>query len=208
MDAEQTDDGEVAQHAVKRLAAVVTSNSRWLLTTLHSSQLLVDLGALDQGVQNVKNAVATPGIWIVAQELDLLLVRTLTRNLIAVRAEVVELVDKLVNDIPRPVVLQNHVSLVAFCGVWFRPYGWWLQIDWSVRVQDEMEQAAVVVIALEFDLKRRREIKRLSSSRKSSLNVVCLLSHAHAAVKLGILKLDLLLVLGDQDFLLDVRLIV
>lgn len=67
--------------------------------------MLIDLGSLDKRVQDVQHAVAAPGVGIVAKKLDFLVVVGLSRNLVPVGAEAVELVDKFVDDIPCPVVL-------------------------------------------------------------------------------------------------------
>ncbi len=107
VDAEESNDGEVSKHAVERLGSVVSCNSHWLLVALHGGELFVDLGSLDERVQDVKNGVASPGVWILAEDLDLLSVVAGARNLLAVGAELVELVDKLINDVPSPVVLAN-----------------------------------------------------------------------------------------------------
>ena len=107
VDAEESDDREVSQHAVEWLGSVVSSNGHWLLVALHGSKLLVDLGSLDKRVQNVEDGVASPRVWVLAEELDLLGVVSSAGNLLAVGAELVELVDELINDIPSPVVLEN-----------------------------------------------------------------------------------------------------
>lgn len=67
--------------------------------------MFIDLGSLDKGVQNVQHAVAAPGVGVVAKKLDLFVVVGLSRNLVPVGAEAVELVNKFVDDIPCPVVL-------------------------------------------------------------------------------------------------------
>ena len=106
VDAEKTDDREISKHSVERFGTVVASHSHWLFVALHCRKLLVDLGSLDKGVQDIENAVAAPGVWVVAKQLDLLLVAGLSRDLVSVGTEVIELVDELVNDIPCPVVLR------------------------------------------------------------------------------------------------------
>lgn len=104
--AEKTDDGEVSEHAVEWLGAVVAGNGHWLLVALHGGELLVDLRALDQGVEDVEDRVAAPGVWVFAEDLDLLCIVTGACNLLAVGAELVELVDELVDNVPSPVVLR------------------------------------------------------------------------------------------------------
>lgn len=105
VDAQETDDREVSQHAVDGLGTVVTSDCQRLFVALHGGQLLVDLGSLNEGVQHVQHAVAAPGVGVVAKELDFLIVVGLSRDLVPVGAEAVELINKFVDDIPCPVVL-------------------------------------------------------------------------------------------------------
>ena len=87
-------------------------------------------------------------------------------------------------------------------------YGRWFKVDRSVRVQDEVEQGAVVVVRLELDLKGRRVVKGLGCGSESGLDVVGLLSHAHSSVVVLALVLDLLLVVGNHGLLLAIGLIV
>lgn len=112
VDAQETDDGEVPQHLIQGALAVVAGVEVRVLAALHGGQLLVDLGALDQRVEDVEDAVAAPGVWVLAQQLDLVGVVVLEGDLLAVAAEAVELVDELIDDVPRPVVLWA-VSCVA-----------------------------------------------------------------------------------------------
>lgn len=91
-------------------------------------------------------------------------------------------------------------------------HGWGLQVDGAFRVQDEVEEVAVGVVALELDLERRGEVQRLGSGDKSRLNIIGLLGHGQGADALqllahAILVLDLLLVIIDQGFLLDVAVV-
>lgn len=108
VDAQQADDGEVAKHTVEVFGSVFASDGHGLLVTALGSQLLGDVGSLDQGVEDVENAVAAPGVGVVAQDLRLLLVVRLSRNSHTVGREGVELVDELVDDIPGPVVLETQ----------------------------------------------------------------------------------------------------
>lgn len=55
VDPQKSDDGKVTQHLVQRARAVLSSHSQWILISLDSSQLLVDLRSLDEGVQDVQN---------------------------------------------------------------------------------------------------------------------------------------------------------
>lgn len=73
-----------------------------------------------------------------------------------------------------------------------------------------MEQAAVGIVALELDIERCREVEGLSCGGKSSLDVVGLLGHGQRVDLLQfhtILILDLLLVIGDQGFLLHIAVV-
>lgn len=113
--AQQTDDREVTQHLVQRAGAVLTSEGNGVLTALHGCQLLVDLGSLDERVENIQHGVAAPGVWVLAKELSLLLVGSAASNAVAVAAERLELVDELVNNIPSPVVLYSwKCQIVSF----------------------------------------------------------------------------------------------
>lgn len=102
---EQTDDGKVTKHAVERLGAVLAGNSHGVLAPLGSSQLFGDLRPLNEGVEDVENAVAAPGVGVLLENLDFLLVVCLSGDPRAVRGKRVELVDELVDNVPSPVVL-------------------------------------------------------------------------------------------------------
>lgn len=77
---QETDDGEVSQHAVQVLRAVLAGNGHGVLVTLHGAQLLGDLGSLDQRVEHVEDAVAAPRVGVLAEDLDLLLIVGLSRD--------------------------------------------------------------------------------------------------------------------------------
>jgi hypothetical protein len=119
--------------------------------------LLIDLRSLNERVEDVENTVTTPCIWIGAEDFDFFFIVGLSRNLVSVRAKVVELIDELIDDIPSPVVL----SISQLC-IKQRPgdfsYGWRFEVHRSVRIQDEVEQAAVVIVTREFDLERCRKV--------------------------------------------------
>lgn len=73
-----------------------------------------------------------------------------------------------------------------------------------------MEQAAVGIVALELDIEGCRKVEGLGGGGKSSLDVVGLLSHSQRVDLLqlhAILILDLLLVIGDQGFLLHIAVV-
>lgn len=89
-------------------------------------------------------------------------------------------------------------------------HGGGLEVDGALRVEDEVEQAAVRVVALELDFKRGRKVEGLGGGNEAGLDVVGLLGHGQGADLLeleAILVLDLLLVVGNQCFLLDVAVI-
>lgn len=65
--AQQADDGEVAEHAVEGPGAVVAGDGVGVLVAFHGEQLLVDLGALDEGVEDVEDGVAAPGVGVLAE---------------------------------------------------------------------------------------------------------------------------------------------
>ena len=103
--AEEPDDGEVTEHAVKRARAVFARDFVGVLVALDGRELLVHLRALDEGVQHVENAVASPGLRVLFEHGDLLLRLRGAGDAVAVGTEAVELVDELVDNIPSPVVL-------------------------------------------------------------------------------------------------------
>lgn len=74
VDAKETDDGEVSKHSVKVLGTVLAGHGHGVLVALHGCQLLGDLRSLDKRVQNVQNAVASPGVGVLPENLSLLLV--------------------------------------------------------------------------------------------------------------------------------------
>lgn len=64
---QQADDGEVAEHAVQGSGAVVARDGVGVLVAFHGEELLVDLGALDEGVEDVEDGVAAPGVGVLAE---------------------------------------------------------------------------------------------------------------------------------------------
>ena len=110
VDAQEPDDGEVAEHAVEWPGAILACDGGGVLVAFDGRQLLVDLRALDERVEHVEDGVAAPGVGVVAEDLDLLFVVAFARDAVAVAAEGGELVDELVDDVPGPVVLGGVVS--------------------------------------------------------------------------------------------------
>ena len=76
-----------------------------IFVSLHGVELLVDLAALDERVEDVEDGVAAPGIGIIAQELSFFAGGFGASDAIAVAAEGFELVDEFVNYVPCPVIL-------------------------------------------------------------------------------------------------------
>ena len=64
---QQADDGEVAEHAVEGPGTVVAGDGVGVLVAFHGEELLIDLGALDEGVEDVEDGVAAPGIGVLAE---------------------------------------------------------------------------------------------------------------------------------------------
>ena len=103
---QQANDREIAEHLVERARAVLAGESDRVLTPLDSRELLVDLRALNERVQNIQHRVAAPGVGVLAEQLRFLLVGSAASHTVTVAAKRLELVDELVNDIPGPVVLE------------------------------------------------------------------------------------------------------
>lgn len=95
-----------------------------------------------------------------------------------------------------------------FAGYLRRSYGWRLQVHRSFGVQDEVEQAAVAVVALKLNFKRGGKVQGLRRSGEPRLDVVGLLGHAQPPIEVFILIMNLLLVVGDQGLLRHIRLII
>lgn len=213
VDSEETNDGEVAEHFVEVLGTKLAGHGHGVLVSFHGSQLLGNLGSLDERVQDVEDTVAAPGVGVLTKNLSLLLVGLLSRNSHSVGRESVELVNELIDNIPSPVVLHQTVSpsihqiLYIFPGTTNRRR---LEINRTFRVQDKVEHAAISIVTLELGLEGGLEIERLSGLNKSSLDIVGLLGHGQRiclAQFLAILILDLLLVLGHQGLLLNIAVV-
>lgn len=109
VDAQQTDDREVSQHPVQRAGTVFSSICHRVLATLDSGQLVVDLRPLDQRVENIEHGIAAPSIRILAQKLGFLLIGPASGNTVAVSTERLKLVNKLIDNIPCPEVLNQSI---------------------------------------------------------------------------------------------------
>jgi hypothetical protein len=128
--------------------------------------LFINLRSLDERVKDVENAVATPCVWRLAEDLNVFFIASLARDAVSVGAERVELVDEFIDNIPRPVVLECLLDSAHIIEFWLAHRGWF-KINGSIGVEDEVEQAAIVVIACKFDLQRCGKVQRLCSSSKS-----------------------------------------
>ena len=67
--------------------------------------MLVDLAALNEGVEDIEDGIAAPGIGIIAQQLGFFAGGFSSGNAVAVAAKGFELVDKFVDYVPCPIVL-------------------------------------------------------------------------------------------------------
>ena len=63
------------------------------------------MAALDEGVEDVQDGVAAPGVLVFTQEESFLAGWISAGDTVAVTAEGLELVDELVDNIPGPVIL-------------------------------------------------------------------------------------------------------
>jgi hypothetical protein len=112
----QSDNGEIAQHLVQASTPILARIWGGIFATFAGSELFADLAALDEGVEDVEDGVAAPGVWVLAQDGDFVFVYlaagAVVGEALAVAAEGVELVDEFVDDFPSPEVLSNHVSFV------------------------------------------------------------------------------------------------
>ena len=77
----------------------------WIFVSLHSIELLIDLAALNEGVEDIEDGIAAPGIRIIAQQLGFFAGGFSSGNAVAVTAKGFELVDEFVDHVPCPIVL-------------------------------------------------------------------------------------------------------
>lgn len=103
-----------------------------------------DFGALDEGVEDVEDGVAAPGVGVVAEEGEVIVAGRVcggggvAGEAVTVAAEGFELVDEFVDDVPGP----EGLFIVSVGGPvvnGVRAYRRWFEIDWTFRVQDVME---------------------------------------------------------------------
>lgn len=73
--AQQADDAEVAEHAVEGAGAVLAGDGARVGVLAHGGQLGGDFGALDQGVEDIEDGVAAPGVGVVAEEGEVIVAR-------------------------------------------------------------------------------------------------------------------------------------
>ena len=131
VDAEETDEGEVTEVAVKGLGAVLASDLSDLLGALAGllgTELLVDLRLLHERIEDVQDRVARPDLAGLSEHVELLLSLVLGAG--APLSKRLELVDELVEHVPEP--LDREVKG-----------------NGAVRVQQVVEQLANVLVRLE-----------------------------------------------------------
>lgn len=215
VDAQQADDGKVSQHLVQRAVAVLAGVQAGVLAALHGRELLADLRALDERVEDVEDAVAAPCVWVLAQQGNLLFVVALLGDALAVAAEAVELVDELVDDVPGPVVLSAELARlhahghgVGGGGGGVLSYVWHLEVDGALGVEDVVEQVAVAVVAGELCLERGLELERRGGGLQLGVDVLVARHRGHAVEVLHAVVLHLLAVVVGHGLLLDVRVVV
>lgn len=115
MDTEEADDAEVAEHAVQRSRAVVASYEAGVGVLFHGGELGSYFRALDEGVEDIEDRVAAPGIRIITEEGKVIVAGGVLRgigiagNAVTVATKGFKLVNEFVDDIPSPEWLL-HVS--------------------------------------------------------------------------------------------------
>lgn len=203
---QQANDGKVAQHLIQGAVSILAGVGTCVLAALHCCKLLTDLRSLDERVQDVEHTVAAPRVRVLAQQLDLLLVVIFQRNLLAVAAEAVELVDELVDYVPGPVVLPRVSRGLPLMGAGV-PYIWHLEVDRPLRVQDVVKEVAVVVIARKLGFEGRLEFERGGGGLQLRMNVLVARNGGHPVQVLHAVVLDLFPVVVHHGLLLGIRLV-
>eukprot|EP00053_Salpingoeca_punica_P007723 m.70404 g.70404 ORF g.70404 m.70404 type:complete len:557 (-) comp14295_c0_seq1:76-1746(-) len=135
--AEETDQAEVAKHLVQGLGAKLAGNLVGIAAFAHGLELGRDVRLVDERVQHVEHNVDVPHLRVLAQGGDLLgcaggqLGTELRKGL--------ELVDELVDDVPQPAVRQ-------------------LKIHGRLGVKNIVEEVTVVLVGLKVVVKRRLQL--------------------------------------------------
>lgn len=135
---------------VQTPASVLASIWSWIFAPFTGRKLLADLRSLDERVEDIENGVATPCLWIFTKDVDFVFVDLgaglLERETLAEGTVGVELVNELVDHVPRPVILsfQSAHVLVANLRHAHRRH---LDVHWTIAVEDEVEEIAVVIVA-------------------------------------------------------------
>ena len=83
-----------------------------------------------------------------------------------------------------------------------------LEVDGAVRVEDVVEEVAVVVVAGELGLQRRLELERRRGGLQLGVDVLVAADRGHAVELLHAVVLHLLAVLARQNLLLGVGAVV
>lgn len=71
------------------------------------------MGALDEGVEDVEDGVAAPGVGVFPQHLGFFVIGVGPGDAVAVAAKGFELVDEFVDDVPCPVTLDPSFQLLV-----------------------------------------------------------------------------------------------
>jgi len=123
----ETDEGEISQHLVEGMHAELSSHALRFSSGGKNLELRIDVALFDEGVEDVENRVDVPDGRVSPNVGDV--ARLELRQVRPEETERLELVDELVDDVPEPLVGQ-------------------FPVDGPVVVENEVEQAAVVVVGL------------------------------------------------------------
>lgn len=105
VDPQEADDGEIAEQSIQRSRSIFARYSGRIFVAFDGGELLIDLGSLDERIQDVENAVTSPRVWILFEKLDLFAVIPFSGKTMPIATEAVELIDEFVNHIPCPIRL-------------------------------------------------------------------------------------------------------
>ncbi|KAL9030140.1 MAG: hypothetical protein Q9196_001714, partial [Gyalolechia fulgens] len=106
--AQEADDAEVAEHAVQGAGAVFAGHGGGVGVFFHGGKLGGDFGALDEGIEDVEDGVAAPGVGVFTEEGEVIVAGRVggggrvAGDTMTVAAEGFELVDEFVDDVPGP----------------------------------------------------------------------------------------------------------